>query len=41
MVSVGDKVEEFTLVDHRERETTVGGGGVKVLFFFPKANTPG
>ncbi|MFQ6607840.1 MAG: hypothetical protein ACE5EE_04800 [Fidelibacterota bacterium] len=41
MLERGDVIEPFVLVDHMGIECRVGSGGRKIVFFFPKANTPG
>jgi thioredoxin-dependent peroxiredoxin len=43
MLKVGDKAPDFTLSSDDDKEVSLGDfkGKRVVLFFFPKANTPG
>jgi len=43
MLKVGDKAPDFTLSSDEGKEISLGDfkGKRVVLFFFPKANTPG
>jgi len=43
VLKIGDKAPEFTLKTDEGREVSLSGfkGKRVVLFFFPKANTPG
>jgi thioredoxin-dependent peroxiredoxin len=43
MLKVGDKAPEFTLAADDGKEVSLGdfNGKRLVIFFFPKANTPG
>jgi len=43
MLKVGDKAPDFTLSSDEGKEVSLGDfkGKRVVLFFFPKANTPG
>lgn len=43
MLKIGDKAPEFTLASDEGKEVTLGefSGKRLVIFFFPKANTPG
>ena len=42
-MNVNDKAPDFTLQDENEKETALKDfrGKAVVLFFYPKANTPG
>lgn len=42
-MKVNDKAPEFTLQDENEKQTALKDfrGKTVVLFFYPKANTPG
>lgn len=41
MLKVGDKVEPFVLIDHMGIKRKISTGTRKIIFFYPKANTPG
>jgi peroxiredoxin Q/BCP len=43
MLSIGSKAPDFRVKDHRGREVTLSdfAGRSIVLWFFPKADTPG
>jgi len=41
MVELGERIETIILKDYNGREIAVGGKKKKIVFFFPKANTPG
>ena len=43
MIKVGDKAPEFTLLDADSKSVSLSdfAGKKVVLWFFPKANTPG
>ena len=43
MLNVGDVAPEITLSDNKGQEVTLSGlrGKTVVLFFYPKADTPG
>ena len=41
MLKVGDKVEPFVLIDHIGIKRKISTGTRKIIFFYPKANTPG
>jgi len=41
MLKVGDVVEPFTLIDNLGEENEITEGNQKIIFFYPKANTPG
>jgi peroxiredoxin Q/BCP len=43
MLQVGSKAPDFTVKDHRGQEVSLGDfkGKTVVLWFFPKADTPG
>ncbi len=41
MLQVGEMVEPFTLVDNVGVKREITRGSYKIIFFFPKANTPG
>jgi thioredoxin-dependent peroxiredoxin len=43
MLSVGDKAPDFSLVSDSGKKVSLKdfGGGTLVLYFFPKADTPG
>jgi thioredoxin-dependent peroxiredoxin len=43
MLSVGDKAPDFSLVSDSGKKVSLKdfSGGILVLYFFPKADTPG
>ena len=41
MVELGERIETIILKDYNGQEIAVGGKKKKIVFFFPKANTPG
>ncbi len=43
ILSVGDVAPDFLVKDHLDRDTTIRQfrGKMVVLFFYPKADTPG
>ncbi|MSR45741.1 MAG: redoxin domain-containing protein [Planctomycetes bacterium] len=43
MLKTGDKAPDFTATDHLGRSVTLAGlkGKTVVLWFYPKADTPG
>lgn len=43
MLNVGDKAPDFAVMDHEGREVTLASlrGKTVVLWFYPKADTPG
>ena len=43
MLAVGSRAPEFTVKDHEDRDVMLSGlrGKTVVLWFYPKADTPG
>ena len=41
MVEVEDKIESLVLADHMGVKREISAGTRKIIFFYPKANTPG
>ena len=43
MLRAGDKAPDFTVTDHMGRDVSLGdfAGRTLVLWFYPKADTPG
>ncbi len=41
MVETGERIETIILKDYNGQDIAIGGKQKKIIFFFPKANTPG